>query len=100
MIGSKTNLMTRNKILAAIKAIPPSQDFVWDGVDEDEKPATEEELKTAFASRKQCLEADKTQILFQVDKAVLQAFRASGQDWQNQMNHALKEWLKTHPVAG
>lgn len=98
MTGSKTNLMTRDQVLAAINAISPSQDFVWDGVNEDEKPATEEELKTAFASRSQRLEADKTQILLQVDKTVLQAFRASGQDWQNQMNNALKEWLKTHPV--
>ncbi len=94
MTGSKTNLMTRNEVLAAVKAIPPSQDFVWDGMDEEDRPATEAELKAALAYK-----VDKTQIVFQIDKTVLQAFRASGQDWQNRMNEALKDWLKSHVVA-
>lgn len=102
MTGSKTNLMTRKELLAAINAIPSSQDFVWDGIDEDDKPATEEELKTALFLAKnhnQLLDAGKTQVLFNVDKTVLQTFRASGQDWQNCMNEALKDWLKTHAPA-
>jgi uncharacterized protein (DUF4415 family) len=82
----KTNVMTHNEILAAVKAISPAQDFVWDGVNEDDKPATKEELSRGLALAKQSkhgFNEDKTQILFQVDKAVLQAFRASGQDWQS-----------------
>ena len=31
MTGSKTNIMNRKEILAAIHAISPAQDFVWDG---------------------------------------------------------------------
>jgi hypothetical protein len=49
MTGSKTNAMSRKDVLAAIRAIPPSQDFVWDGIDDDDKPATEEELNAGLA---------------------------------------------------
>ena len=31
MTGSKTNIMNRKEILAAMHTISPSQDFVWDG---------------------------------------------------------------------
>jgi uncharacterized protein (DUF4415 family) len=96
MTGSKTNLMTRNEILAAIKAIPPSKDFIWDGADEDDRPATAEELNMAL----NLANNQNTQILFAVDNAVLQAFRATGENWQNAMNDALKEWLKFHAVVG
>jgi uncharacterized protein (DUF4415 family) len=100
MTGSKTNVMTRKELLVAIKTIPPTQDFVWDGIDEDDKPATEAELKAALMNaRRQQIEPDKTQILFSIDKSVLHAFRTLGEDWQTAMNEALKEWLKTHVVA-
>ena len=100
MTGSKTNSMTRNEILAAVKAIPPSQDYVWDGVDVDDKPATEAELKaTLMRVYNQQIQPDKTQILLSIDKSVLQAFRAIGEDWQASMNEALKEWLKEHAAV-
>jgi uncharacterized protein (DUF4415 family) len=31
-----------------------------------------------------------------LDADVLEAFRAGGGDWQNRINAALREWLKTH----
>lgn len=34
------------------------------------------------------------------DREVIEAFRATGKGWQTRMNDALKEWLKTHAVAG
>jgi uncharacterized protein (DUF4415 family) len=92
--------MTRNEILAAVKAIPPAQDYVWDGIDEDDKPATEAEFKNALMkAHHQQTEPDTTQILLSIDKSVLQAFRMFGEDWQTSMNEALKEWLKTHVVT-
>ena len=47
MSGSKTNVMAREEVLKAVRAVPSGQDFVWDGVDEDDLPATEEELSAA-----------------------------------------------------
>jgi uncharacterized protein (DUF4415 family) len=99
MSGSKTNAMSRNEVLAAVRAIPPEKDFVWDGVDEDDRPATEEELRAgiALAQGHERL-YDKTQITLPVDNSVLAAFRATGKDWQARMNDALKDWLKEHAV--
>ena len=49
MTGLKTtNDMTREEVRAAVRAIPPEQDYVWDGKDEDERPATDEELRAGL----------------------------------------------------
>jgi hypothetical protein len=40
--------MTREEILEALKNRPPGGDYVWDGVDEDDRPATAEELRAGF----------------------------------------------------
>ena len=42
MTGSKTNPMTREQILEAMKTPPSGGYYVWDGIDEDDRPATEE----------------------------------------------------------
>ncbi|MBU1426081.1 MAG: hypothetical protein KKH12_12955 [Gammaproteobacteria bacterium] len=39
--------MTREEVMAAVRAILPENFYVWDGKDEDGRPATDEELKTA-----------------------------------------------------
>ena len=49
MPGSKTNATTRREVLAAVRALPPSKDFVCNGVDEDDRPATVEELEAGVA---------------------------------------------------
>ena len=50
MPGSKTNAMSRKEALAAVRATPPSQDFVWDGKEADDRPATAEELQAGVAA--------------------------------------------------
>lgn len=49
MSGSKTNSMKPEAVLAAVRAVPPSQDFVWDGQDEDDRPASAQPLRQALA---------------------------------------------------
>ena len=44
MSGSKTIAMKREAVLKAVRAMPPAKDFVWDGSDEDDRPATAAEL--------------------------------------------------------
>ena len=44
MSGSKTIAMKREAVLEAVRAMPPAKDFVWDGSDEDDRPATAAEL--------------------------------------------------------
>lgn len=103
MTGSKTNTMKRADVLEAVRAIPPEQDFVWDGEDEDDRPATAEELRAvleaAGGKRGRPAGSDKTQITLRVDNDTLTAFRATGPGWQTRMNDALKDWLRMHPTG-
>ena len=97
MNGSKTNLMTRSEVLAAVLALPPDKDYVWDGIDEDDRPATMQELNAARIARGRPIGSDKTQIALRVDNDVLNTFKQTGKGWQTRMNNALKEWLSQHP---
>lgn len=102
MPGSKTNAMSREAVLAAVRALPPEQDFVWDGVDDDDRPATREALQAGVeAARRQpgrpVGSGTKEQVAIRFDKEVLAAFRATGRGWQTRMNEALKDWLRLHP---
>jgi hypothetical protein len=51
MPGSKTNAMKREAVLAAVRAVPALKDFVWDGQDEDDKPASAEALHLAVEAQ-------------------------------------------------
>lgn len=99
MSASKAKVMNRKQILDAMKTPPPGGYYVWDGVDEDDRPATGEELRVGIESAKsrgRPVESEKTLVSLRVDNSVLDAFRATGKGWQTRMNEALKEWLKDH----
>ena len=99
MAGLEVNNMTRVQVAAAVRAIPPGGDFVWDGNNEDERPATEAEMKAGIEADKRRrgrpAGSDKTQIALRVDNDTLEAFRATGQGWQSRMNAALGEWVRS-----
>ena len=103
MPGSKTNAMTRSEALAAVRALPPSKDFVWNGVDEDDRPATVEELQAGVAAYRKrgrpVSSVTKEQVAIRFDRDVLTAFRAAGPGWQTRMNEALRDWLRTHSAV-
>ena len=101
MSGSKTNAMTRKAVLEAVRAVPPAQDFISDGADEDDRPATADELAAGIdaARRKRGRPAGsgtKEQVAIRLDHDILEAFRAGGPGWQTRMNDALRELVKTH----
>ena len=52
MPSSKTNVMNRSHVLAAVRATPPSKDFAWDGVSEVDRPATTQELQAGVAANR------------------------------------------------
>jgi len=104
MTGSETNCMTLDEVCAAVKAIPPGHDFVWDGKDEDDRPATAEEMQAAIAADlkrrgRPAGSGKKEQVAIRFDSDVLAAFRADGPGWQTRMNAALRDWLKSHSPA-
>jgi uncharacterized protein (DUF4415 family) len=104
MSGSKTNSMTLDEVRAAVRAIPPAQHFVWDGVDEDDRPATAEELQAGIVADlkrrgRPAGSGKKEQVAIRFDNDVLAAFRAAGPGWQTRINAALRDWLKSHSAV-
>ena len=103
MAGSKTNEMTRGEGMAAVRSIPPGQDYVWDGEDDDDRPTSEEELAAAVVSRrrKRGRPAGTTKVstTIRLSREVVDRFRATGDGWQTRVDEALKEWIRAHPPA-
>jgi uncharacterized protein (DUF4415 family) len=98
MSGSKTNAMKREAVLAAVRAIPPEQDFVWDGRDEDDRPASAEALQRALADQprkrgRPLSSSTKQQVAIRFDRDVLAALRATGPGWQTRVNDVMREWV-------
>jgi len=104
MTGAKSNPMNRKEVLAAVRAVSPAKDLVWDCNDQAERPATVEEMRAGIeAARKgrgrPAGSGTKEQVAIRFDHDVLAAFRAAGPGWQTRMNAALRDWLKTHTPA-
>jgi uncharacterized protein (DUF4415 family) len=104
MPGSKTNELSRAQVLAAVRALPQGNGYVWDGVDEDDRPLSGDEAQAGLvaALKKRGRPAgsgSKEQVAIRFDRDVLSAFRGSGPGWQMRMNDALLDWLRTHSPA-
>ena len=99
MAGSKTNSMTREEVLVALRSIPPGNDFVWDGKDEDDRPLTTEELQAGIeADRKKrgrpAGSGTKEQVAIRFERDVLEALRATGPGWQTRVSDAVGKLVK------
>ena len=96
------NAMSRKEVITALKAKEREAPYVWDGHDEDERPATTDELTRGLAlARKRGRPAGsgvKEQVAIRLDKDILEAFRAQGQGWQTRINQALRCYLAEHPT--
>ena len=94
--------MSREDVITTLKAKEREAPYVWDGQDEDERPATPEELADGVAqARKRGRPAGsgvKEQVAIRLDKDILEAFRAQGQGWQTRINQALRCYLAEHPT--
>ena len=98
------NDLTRAQVLAAVRAIPPGQDYVWDGLDEDDRPASDAELQAGLQAAlkkrgRPTGSGSKEQVAIRIDRDVLAAFRAGGAGWQTRMNDALRDWLRSHSAV-
>jgi len=101
MNGLAKPMTEREAILAAMKTPPPGGYYVWDGVNEDDRPMSDAELKAGLevALRKRGRpvgSGTKEQVAIRFDREILETFRASGQGWQTRMNDALRDWLRSH----
>lgn len=78
--------------VAQVQASPP---YVWDGIDEDDRPLGREEMQAgieAAAHRRRGRPAD--------GEKESTAFRAARPGWQARINAALREWLGGKTAAG
>ena len=50
MTGSKTNSLTKPQVLAAVRASMANPGFVWDGIDEDDRPLSRQEMQAGLAA--------------------------------------------------
>lgn len=106
MNGSAKKTTERQAIVSAMKNTPPPAGFfVWDGKDEDERPATAEELQAGLQDAEAVRQkrrgrptsaVTKEQVAIRFDRDVLAALRATGPGWQTRVNDAMREWVKAH----
>jgi uncharacterized protein (DUF4415 family) len=109
MNGLPKSDLTAAQVAALVRAIPPEKDFVWDGVDEDDRPLSADEMRAGIAAWREKHKgrgrppspegSQKESTTIRFDREVLLAFKATGPGWQTRMNAALKDWLKTHSPA-
>ena len=96
MRGSKTPLIKPKRLAAALRELPPQPDYVWDGQDDDDRPATPDELESALAASankrgRPAGSGTKAPTTLRLDRDVLHALRASGDGWQTRVNDLLRE---------
>jgi uncharacterized protein (DUF4415 family) len=101
MFGSKTNNLSRDQVLTAVRALPQGTGYVWDGVSEDDRPLSDKEMLDGLTASikkrgRPVGSGTKEQVAIRFDRDVLGAFRGSGPGWQTRMNDALRDWLRTH----
>lgn len=103
MNGLEKKMTEREAILAALKTPPPHGYYAWDGIDEDDRPATPAELQAALAisrkNRQPTNNVTQEQVAICLDREVLTAFRSAGPNWQACINDVLRDWLKQHSVV-
>jgi uncharacterized protein (DUF4415 family) len=110
MSGSKMTSMTiddakqlrqRGESLTDVAKLKGHAPHVWNGVDEDDRPLSREELRAGIEDyrkrRGRPTGSQKESTTIRFDSDVLAAFRSAGPGWQTRMNSALREWLATNP---
>ena len=50
MTSSKTNYLTKPQVLAAVRASLANPGFVWDGLDQDDRPLSRQEMQYGLAA--------------------------------------------------
>ncbi len=103
MSGSNMNMMDHEAVLKAVGGMVDGQDYEWDGVDEDDRPATKEELKAGVEAYRKKVGRPKSEnpkvfTSIRLDADIVERFKQEGKGWQTRVNAALREWIDTHPV--
>lgn len=103
MTGSRTNTMDHETVLAAVGDLAENQDYQWDGTDEDDRPATQEELQAGIETYRKKIgrpvsDNPKVFTSIRLDADIVERFKQDGKGWQTRVNAALREWMEAHPA--
>jgi len=98
----KTYELSRAQLRAAMRALSQRSGYVWDGVDEDDRPLNGDELQAVLVATlnkrgRPVGSGTMEQVAIRFDRDVLNAFRGSGPGWKTGRNDALR--LAPHPLC-
>jgi uncharacterized protein (DUF4415 family) len=93
-------LTEREAILQAMKTPPEAGYFVWDGKDEDDRPATAQELAGAVRRGRPSVATVRPMVSLRMDADVATALRASGKGWQTRVNALLRQAVEQGRLRG
>jgi uncharacterized protein (DUF4415 family) len=99
MSGSQQASKIHRELMVAIDKGDTSKDYVWDGVDEDDRPFSKQELAKGLEAYRKARgrpagSGRKEAVAIRLDREVLEAFRGTGPGWQTRINEVLLEWVK------
>lgn len=66
--------------------------------DADTYELSQAEFKQLRRVGRPCSTSPKVSLTVRYDADIIEAFKSGGEGWQTRMNHALRDWLKTHRV--
>jgi len=97
-MASKTSKKKDSTDWAAVDTLTDHQINLAVADDPDAAPLNAKGL--TFVKRGRPRKANpKRQITIRLSPDVVDAFRSFGKGWQTQVDHALKDWLKTHEAG-
>ena len=97
MSGLAMNL-TKHAVLEATKQMPDGGDFVWDGQNEDERPLSKEEMKTAIKRGRPKAEVTKKSITIRLSNDTVTYLRSTGKGWQTRLDNKLHELIRNDEI--
>jgi uncharacterized protein (DUF4415 family) len=93
----KRSTKVTSKVRAVTAHPPVDGDFEWDGVDEDERPLTKDEMRKGMRGvGRPKSENPKEAITIRLSPEICTYFRATGKGWQTRLNAVLKDYVQSH----
>jgi len=97
MNGLNKRLNKQKTIFNAARLPPKDGDFEWDGIDEDDRPLSKDEMHSGIRLvGRSAREMTKDRITIYLSHEVNEYFRATGKGWQTRIDKALLEYVKAH----
>jgi uncharacterized protein (DUF4415 family) len=90
--------LTKQEVIDATKKAPVEGDYIWDGIDEDDRPLNKAEMREGIKNKGGRPKSDnpKKSITIRLTSEVVDYFKSSGQGWQTRIDDVLKNYVAKH----